>query len=174
MDHRTTTPRLIPPRRLWGLSSWLLSHVSGRAYKLTVDKLGGPNARSDYGLLAGLQEFGPVSQAELGRRLGMDRKSIVVVLDRLQANGLARRATDPSDPRRNTVTITPDGLAALHHADKKLAAAHEKLLEPLDQHERRQLNVLLQRLVEHHFGAPSPATSGENNPAADHEAMAAD
>ena len=154
VDHRTTSRRLVPPHRLWGLSSWLLSHASGRAYKLVVDELGSPTDRADYGLLAGLQEFAPISQAELGRRLGWDRKNINVALDRLEADGLAERAADPTDPRRNIVSLTSAGRAALHKGDARLAAAHDELLEPLTSEERQQLNALLQRLVEHHYGRP--------------------
>lgn len=166
MDHRTSSPRLVPPRRLWHLSSWLLSHASGRAYKLVVDELG-HNGRADYAILAGLEEFAPISQAELGRRLGFDRKNIVVALDRLGADGRTKRAADPTDPRRNTITITPAGRATLRRADEQLAAAHGALLEPLTAQERQQLDALLQRLVEHHYGGPQreAAKPGDSLPA---------
>jgi hypothetical protein len=39
-----------------------------------------------------------------------------------------------------------------------MTAAHEDLLEPLSVLERKQLNALLQRLIEHHFGAPQSSS----------------
>jgi MarR family transcriptional regulator, lower aerobic nicotinate degradation pathway regulator len=146
--------RLIPPERLWRLSSWLLSHSAGRAYRLVVERFGSPNVRTNYAILAGLEEFGPISQAELGRRLGVDRSDIVGVLNELEQDGLAKRAPDDHDPRRNAITITPEGARVLRELDDALKDAHEALLEPLSAQERRELNALLQRLVEYHFGAP--------------------
>jgi hypothetical protein len=33
-------------------------------------------SQAAYGMLAAIEEFGPASQADLGRRLGMDRRSV--------------------------------------------------------------------------------------------------
>lgn len=149
-----TTQRLTPPQRLWRLPSWLLSHASGRAYRLIVERFDGPAVRTQYGFLAGLEEFGPISQAELGRRLGVDRKDVVGVLNDLEQQGLARRAPDPHDPRRNAITITPAGSRLIAKLDAELDTAHEDLLAPLSPKERAQLNALLQKLIRHHFGGP--------------------
>jgi len=165
LDSTTRTARLVPPRRLWNLTSWLLSHASGRAYRLIVDLVGGPSARTQYGFLAGLEEFGPISQAELGRRLGVDPKDVVGVLNELERDGFAQRAPDERDRRRNAITITAAGSDALGDLDTRLHAAHEALLEPLSAPEREQLKKLLQRLIEHHFGRPLPAPDDPNAPA---------
>jgi MarR family transcriptional regulator, lower aerobic nicotinate degradation pathway regulator len=157
MDSTTRTGRLVPPHRLWRLTSWLLGHASGRAYRLVMERAGGPQARTQYGFLAALEEFGPISQAELGRRLGVDRKDVVGVLNELERDGLAQRAPDDRDRRRNAITITPAGARHLRHLDVRLAEAHEALLEPLSARERQQLDALLQRLIAHHFGAPVPS-----------------
>jgi MarR family len=53
--------------------------------------------RDDYRLLAALEEFGPSSQADLGRRTSIDRSDVVAALNELADRGLVRRAPDPED-----------------------------------------------------------------------------
>ena len=147
---------IAPPVRLWRLPSWLLTHAAGRSYRLVIEHLGSANERTDYAVLAGLDEFGPVSQAMLGRTVGLDRSDIVALLNRLEADGLVSRQPDRHDPRRNAVTITRSGSRALHRLDDHVNAAQDALLEPLNAIEREQLVVLLQRLIEHHTAFRSP------------------
>lgn len=149
-------PQAAPPARLWRLPSWLLTHVTGRSYRLVVEHLGSANQRTDYAVLAGLEEFGPLSQATLGRRLGLDRSDIVALLNRLEGDGLAIRKPDRSDPRRNAVRITRSGSRTLRRLDGRVDAAQDALLEPLTTTERQQLVDLLQRLMEHHSAFRRP------------------
>ncbi|MDN5744134.1 MAG: MarR family transcriptional regulator [Nocardioidaceae bacterium] len=141
-----------PPRRLWGQPSWLLAHVSTDAYRLVVQALGSPAVRTDYAVLAGLAECGPIVQADLGRRLGIDRSDMVAVLNRLEEQGCAARSTDPANRRRNLLTLTNEGEATLQRLDERIGDAQALVLAPLDASEQRELVELLQRLVEHHRG----------------------
>ncbi|MDQ3153303.1 MAG: MarR family transcriptional regulator [Actinomycetota bacterium] len=152
----TRAADVAPSQRLWRLSSWLLNNAASRANRL-VSRFGGPGVRIRYAALAGLDEFGPISQAELGRRLGIDRSDIVAVLNDLEHEGLALRAPDENDRRRNAIRITPAGTAALHVLDDQIDAAQDALVEPLSPDERVQLNQLLQRLLEYHAGYRSHA-----------------
>lgn len=140
--------------RLWGLSSWLLNNVASRANRLVADRLGRPGLRTKYAVLAGLEEFGPISQAELGRRLGIDRGDLVSVLNELEQENLALRKPDETDRRRNAIHLIPEGCSVLHELDVRVNEAQDALLEPLSANERAQLNRLLQRLAEHHVDAP--------------------
>jgi DNA-binding MarR family transcriptional regulator len=63
-----------------------------------------------------LEEFGPASQASLGRRTSMDRSDVVAALNDLARDGLVRRSPDPADHRRNVITITPAGAARLRRS----------------------------------------------------------
>ncbi len=56
-----------------------------------------------------LEQLGPCSQADLGRATTIDRSDVVDVLGDLDAWGLTRRETDPSDRRRNVVLLTEAG-----------------------------------------------------------------
>lgn len=150
MPSETPTSHVAPPQRLWRLPSWLLTHVASRSYRLVIDWLGSASARTNYAVLAGLEEFGPVSQAALGRRLGIDRSDIVALLNDLEHEGLVSRSSDESDRRRNAVKITPAGSHALCGLDDLLSGAQDALLEPLSATERRQFSELLKRLLEYH------------------------
>jgi len=104
--------------------------------------------RSQYALLAGLDEFGPQSQAELSERSGLDRSDIVRWVDDLVANKLARREQDPDDRRRNVVTLTATGRRRLVALDARIGEAQQRLLAGLSADERRQLVALLGKLLE--------------------------
>ena len=105
-----------------------------------------------YRLLAALEEFGPASQAALGRRTSIDRSDVVAVLNELAARGLVERSPDPDDRRRNVITITPAGTEQLGDLDEVLAGVQERLLAPLSPADRTRLVSLLTRLVEHEAG----------------------
>lgn len=152
MSPKANPQEIWPPARLWQLPTWLISHVSTDSYRVVVDALGSPAGRTDYAVLAGLEEFGAMSQAALGRRLGIDRSDIVAVLNRLQADAHVGRAQDQTDRRRNVIQITPAGRRALRRLDGLVNDAQQTLLAPLSATEQQELVTLLQRLVEHHRG----------------------
>ena len=86
------------PAMLTQKPSWLISEISRVAHPLITDKLATAGSRGyHYRLLAALQEFGPASQASLGRRTGMDRSDVVAAVHELVGRGLAGRAPDPAD-----------------------------------------------------------------------------
>jgi DNA-binding MarR family transcriptional regulator len=144
------SPRLTP-NRLRSLPSWLLNQTAVHASRLVSEGLADQDSRRyHYSLLAALSEFGPASQAELGRRCGIDRSDMVAVVTELADRGLVERNPDPADRRRNTVTITPAGARHLHTLDRLLAGIQADLLAPLSPTEREQFTALLTRLLDHH------------------------
>jgi DNA-binding MarR family transcriptional regulator len=53
------------------------------------------------------------SQSALARRAGLNKSALVGIVDQLEAKGLAARDRSTSDRRRNQVTVTPEGEAAM-------------------------------------------------------------
>jgi DNA-binding MarR family transcriptional regulator len=146
-----TTTDDATPSRLQRQPSWLLSQTSAHAHRLLSEELAAVDAVGyHYRLLAALEEFGPASQATLGRRTGIDRSDVVAALNDLAGRGLVQRSPDPADRRRNTITITPTGTQQLRLLDGVLAGVQDKLLAPLSPAEREQLTRLLARILEHH------------------------
>jgi MarR family transcriptional regulator, lower aerobic nicotinate degradation pathway regulator len=106
--------------------------------------------RHHYVLLAALDEVGSASQAELSRRTTIDRSDMVATVNELAERGLVQRAPDPTDRRRNVVTLTDAGHRHLRKLDTLLAKVQDDLLAPLSPDEREQLVHLLTRVVDHH------------------------
>ena len=139
------------PSRLTEKPSWLISQTSMHAHRLLVNRLATAGSHGyHYRLLAALQEFGPASQARLGRRTGIDRSDVVAALNDLAGRGLVKRTRDPADRRRNIITVTPAGTAHFERLDGILVGVQDELLSPLSPAERQELIRLLARVLEHH------------------------
>ncbi|MFC9965003.1 MarR family winged helix-turn-helix transcriptional regulator [Nocardia ignorata] len=139
--------------KLRGMPTRLLTQVAVLADRAAERALADTGSRRHhFALLATLAEFGPASQAELGRRTGIDRSDIVGALNDLAGRGFVDRTPDPEDRRRNIVTITEPGAAHLADLDGKLRAAQQELLGALSEGERDQLVGLLSRVLDDHAG----------------------
>ena len=145
-------PRHSPaPSRIRDRPTWLISRTYGRSHGLLNEGFAasGAGLRSyHYRLLAALEEWGPVGQADLGRSTSVDRSDVVTALDELGRRGLVRRTVDPGNGRRNIVTITPMGREQLRSLDDVIDLVQERVLEPLSPNERRQLLKLLRKLAD--------------------------
>jgi DNA-binding MarR family transcriptional regulator len=136
------------PHRLSGTVVWLLGRAAQRGHQLAQERLAAAGIRKwHYGVLAALAEFGQQSQADIGRRLGLDRSDMVAVLNDLQADGYVGREPDPADRRRNIVTISDSGREALAGFDRLIAEADGHLLADLSVTDRAQLVALLERIA---------------------------
>jgi DNA-binding MarR family transcriptional regulator len=153
-----TTAAHATPALLAGKPTWLINQVSGHAHRLLATRLAAAGARGyHFRLLAALAEFGPASQASLGRRAEMDRSDVTAAVSELAAAGLAERMPDAGDRRRNVVTITAAGRARLRQLDRILDGVQDELLASLSPRERTQLAALLGRmLAQHAADGPDP------------------
>ena len=115
------TTRARPPPRAGEL---LTGQVSATANRLVGDALAEHGLRRHhYRVLVALAEDGEASQADLGRRLWLDRSDLHGVLAELDAAGLTTRVRDEQDRRRNLVALTPDGERVLAVAEDAVQAA---------------------------------------------------
>jgi DNA-binding MarR family transcriptional regulator len=144
-DERTTYD---PPERVRALPSWMAAEIARRAQRLVADELAYEGARRPhFTILTSLSEQGAASQADLGRRLWIDRSDLHALVKELERDGLVARVRDESDRRRNVVAITAAGRAALRRLDKRIDAAQRALLEPLSADEQLELRRLLERIL---------------------------
>lgn len=142
------------PARLRSLTSWQANKVSTLGARLTARHM--PlSARADFAVLAALEEYGTLSQAELGRRLGLDRNDVNGILNRLQSRMQVNRHADLADRRRNVLTLTEAGRQHLEDLQQHAETVQEELLTGLDPPERQQLQTLLAKLLAGH--QPQPA-----------------
>ena len=139
------------PSRIRDRPTWLISRAYARSHRLLNDGFAAGDAglRSyHYRLLAALEEWGPVGQADLGRSTGVDRSDVANALGELERLGLVERTVNPDNRRRNIVAITPAGSEQLQALDHVLDEIQERVLAPLSQTERRQLTTLLRKLAD--------------------------
>ena len=144
-----TDDEMRPPARLRALTSWQANKVSVLGARMTAQHM--PlTSRADFAVLAALEEFGELSQADLGRRLGLDRNEVSGIVTRLHRDHRLDRHVDPDNRRRNVVTLTASGRRYLDEIQQHADTAQDELLAGLTPAERRQLNELLAKLLGSH------------------------
>jgi DNA-binding MarR family transcriptional regulator len=94
-----------------------------------------------------IADEGPLSQQALGLAIGLDRTTIVAIVDFLEGRELVERRRNPSDRRAYALEVTPTGHEWLDRAWPVLLERERRYLAPLSASERRQLTELLQRLL---------------------------
>ena len=89
----------------------------------------------------------PLSQLEAAGRLGVDRTTMVALVDALEQKGLVERRRSPQDRRRNTVQLTPVGQDCLRRAEQAREEMERRFLAPLVPADAEQLVRALRTLV---------------------------
>lgn len=111
------------------LLAYSLKHANKRLTEMTDTALGSLDIDGkDFGVLRVLVGAGLPSQQQVAETLGVDRTTMVAVLDRLEAKGVVARRPDPNDRRRNVVEVTERGLTIFQQADKAYAAVEQEFL----------------------------------------------
>ena len=104
------------------------------------------NARQA-GILTMVIEREPMTQKDLSDALGIDRTTMVALLDDLEEKGYAARQRHPHDRRAFLVHPTQAGRRAQAAAVRILDEQQRQFLAPLAAAEREQLAALLKRLL---------------------------
>jgi DNA-binding MarR family transcriptional regulator len=128
---------------------YLLKHAQIRMAQLYAEALVpfDVDAR-ELGVLLLLSGHEPASQQHAAKRLGVDRTTMVTVLDTLQGKGLVSRRADAQDRRRNVVELTDAGQVILRKAVRASDDAERALLAPLTAQDAQHLRAALQHIVE--------------------------
>ncbi|MEU5211580.1 MarR family transcriptional regulator [Streptomyces sp. NPDC020742] len=136
------------PSRIRALPSWLLGRAAARGHRLVAEALATEGMRMmHHAVLSAVAELGPVSQAELGRTVGIDPKDMVALVNDLQKDGLVTRTPDPGDRRKNAIEISADGRQRLRRTQQLGDRANAELTADLTPAEREQLIALLTRIA---------------------------
>jgi len=101
----------------------------------------------EFGALSVLADEGPLSQQRLGKRMRVDRTTMVAVVDELERNGFVERERDPDDRRAYALRANSQGCRVLRRADEAARRADAEFLAPIPTADRRQLKILLRRLI---------------------------
>ena len=87
-------------------------------------------------------------QQELGSALGIDRSTMVSLIDQLASAGLAKRRPSATDRRAREIAITPKGRRLLEHSRRMISETEDEVLAGLSAEERGELVSLLRRALE--------------------------
>jgi DNA-binding MarR family transcriptional regulator len=139
------------PDRLASKPSFLTTQLARHVQRMVSEAFAEVGARGyHYRLLATLDEVGPTSQAELGRRGDVDRSDVVAALNELEGAGQVQRTPDPTDARRNVISLTAAGRRQLRRLDRVLDRTQQRFLEPLGAPDRERYTALVRTLLDHH------------------------
>ena len=122
---------------------WRASHV--RATDV-LDTVGLTPAR--FGLLNVIGARDGAIQQELGSVMGVDRSTMVSLVDQLEEAGLAKRRPSATDRRAREIVITPKGRRLLQRARALVGATEDEILATLTARQRGELVSLLRRALE--------------------------
>ncbi|WP_333771322.1 MarR family winged helix-turn-helix transcriptional regulator, partial [Streptomyces sp. IBSBF 2435] len=147
------------PPALAGYAAYLLRRAHVLATRLAPDfgpTSDGAGSARDFQVLDAIGEPGAAySQQDLGDRLGINRTTMVKLIDRFEAAGQVSRARNPDDRRSYVLALTERGRAAVRATDPAMSDADDKLTAGLTSVERHRLDALLAALLSR--PAPGPA-----------------
>ena len=92
----------------------------------------------------------PVPLSTLAERCSCVRSNMTQLVDRLEAERLVERMSDPNDRRSVLAALTPEGLARHGEGARILAEAEREVFERIPEADRESLARLVQQLI------PSP------------------
>ncbi len=87
-----------------------------------------------------------VNQTRIGNALGIDRSTLVAVIDRLEERGLIARTPSPKDRRSHALMLTAAGETYLETMLPRLREHERQIAAGLSDDERRTLISLLARV----------------------------
>jgi DNA-binding MarR family transcriptional regulator len=98
------------------------------------------------GILTLIIEREPMTQRQLGETIGVDRTTMVSLIDDLEAKGFAERRRNSSDRRAFLIYPTRRGKEVQKQGLQVLDDIADRFLEPLTEPQREQLANLLRML----------------------------
>ena len=134
--------------RLAGLLGYRLRRAEVFAFQNFAAHLGADGVSpGQLGVLLLVQANPGSNQTRIGRALGIDRSTLVSIVDTLEARGLVRREPSPTDRRSHALMLSDEGAAFLRAIRPRLDAHEAEIARNLSPAERAQLIDLLQRLA---------------------------
>jgi len=129
----------------------LLGYNLRRAYQMSwrvyVSTIGESKLRPGLFSMLMLVRANPgIAQIELGTHLGVDKASVVALLDRLQHSGFIERRRSTRDRRRQGIFLTSAGGAELESLTVQVKQVEKQMNARFSRAEYEQLLGLLQRL----------------------------
>lgn len=100
-----------------------------------------------FGVLEILRRNKGLTQTRLALAIGLDRSSLVPLLDKLQKRNMVEREASIKDRRSNHLHLTATGEEMLVEAERRVMLHEKRILTRLTKSETRQLIQLLMKLA---------------------------
>ena len=144
-------PPATTPDATFGFLPDLLGYHLRRAQQAVFQdfaaSLDGANVTpGQFGVLALIDANRGLSQTRLAEILGIDRSTLVAVIDKLERQGLVERAARPNDRRSHALKLSDDGAARFRALAKQVKRHEARMARQLSARERATLIALLQRI----------------------------
>jgi DNA-binding MarR family transcriptional regulator len=124
-------------RALYHRAGFLVRRINQIANAIWFQECPEPGlTKAQYAAMLLLAGEGDLDQSTLGKRLGLDRTTIGVIVRTLAERGYVRRGLDPRDARRRVLMLSPTGQRMVERLAPVARRAQERLLEPLPPHKR--------------------------------------
>jgi len=107
-----------------------------------------PLSPGEFGILVLVERNPDLSQTALARAIGVDRSTLVPILDRLERNGLVARKAAPRDRRRHALALGRRGVRLMAGYVATVRKHEKRIQRGLSPRETAQLLRLLDRLRE--------------------------
>jgi DNA-binding MarR family transcriptional regulator len=121
-----------PPTAVTQRLGYLLKHAQQRLAELAEPRYGPLGITGRQLALLALFGDGPaLSQQDGAARLGIDRTTMVALVDELEAKDLVRREVAPGDRRKRLVRLTDEGTRVRRAGEEATREAEALLLAPL-------------------------------------------
>jgi DNA-binding MarR family transcriptional regulator len=133
-----------------GVSAMIaLVHVYGRLEEALARMLRSHDLTvSHYDVLMCLRNGEGISQQEVSRRVLMTKGNICVIVQKLEAQGLVERRSDPTDQRVYRLYLSDDGRRALARIHPEHHALMTTLLDGFTPDDEAMLYSLLNRIAQ--------------------------
>jgi len=101
---------------------------------------------SQFGVLEAVYHLGPLSQAELAKKILKSSGNITMVIDNLEKRGLVKRERKQDDRRFYSIQLTPEGRKLIGSIFPRHAAMIVAEMRVLSSAEQEQLGFLCRKL----------------------------
>ena len=105
-----------------------------------------------YAALVAVRDNPGLDATRIASLIAFDRSTLGSVLERLEAKGLIERRAKAEDRRIKILEISNRGAKLLDEAEPAVLRAQERMLDPLNHEERRDLLGLMRRIIERQDG----------------------
>jgi DNA-binding MarR family transcriptional regulator len=103
-----------------------------------------------FGILKILEMSGPISQIQLGEELGIDKASMVKLIDLLEKNNFVSRQAHPNDRRIKNIKLTALGKKSIKNCNSLKDKVEAEFFSSIELSHRNLLRKLIPLLLPKH------------------------